>query len=187
MRRRIALFLTTAPFLLVLGWAAAGAALAGGGCHANGPSAARPTEAQATTVKIDGCTFAPTITRVPAGTDVRFINSSLAPHDIVGRDHAWGTDSLESGEQFSYRFATSGVYPYSCSLHPGMAGVVVVGSPAVAVDDAAQVAAVEPAPTSAATDDLTIPIVAVAGISLLAGAALGVLGARAITRRNDAA
>ena len=187
MRRRIALFLTAAPFLLVLGWAAAGAALAGGGCHADGPSTARPTEGQATTVKIDGCTFAPTITRVPAGADVRFINSSLSLHDIVGRDHAWGTDSLESGEQFSYQFTSTGVYPYSCSLHPGMAGVVVVGSPAVAVDDTAQVAAVEPAPTPAATDDLTVPIVAVAGISLLAGAALGALGARAIARRNDAA
>ena len=68
-----------------------------------------------------------------------------------------------------------------------MAGVIVVGSPAVAVDDAAQVAAVEPRPAPTTTDDMTVPIVAVAGISLLAGAALGALGARAITRRNDAA
>jgi plastocyanin len=188
MRRRIALLLAALPLILTLGWVAAGAgaALAGGGCHANGPNPARPTEAKATTVKIDGCTFAPTITRVPAGTDVRFVNSSLSPHDIVGRDHAWGTDSLESGEQFSYRFATSGVYPYSCSLHPGMAGVVVVGSPAVAVDDVAQVAAIEPTPTEGPTDDATVPIVAVAGISLLAGAALGALGVRALARRNDA-
>ena len=187
MRRRIALLLVALPLILTLGWAVAGAALAGGGCHADGASTARPSEAEATTVKIDGCTFAPTVARVPAGTEVRFINSSLSFHDIVGRDHAWGTDGLESGQQFSYRFATSGVFPFSCSLHPGMAGVIVVGSPAVAVDDAAQVAAVEPTPTPTPTDDLAVPIVAVAGISLLAGAALGALGARAITRRNDAA
>jgi len=43
MRRRTALFLAAIPFLLVLGWAAAGTALAGGGCH--GEDEATTTEA----------------------------------------------------------------------------------------------------------------------------------------------
>jgi len=187
MRRRTALFLTTVPLLLLLGSAAAGAVFAGGGCHGGSENQATPAEADASVVKIDGCTFAPTVARVPAGVDVRFINSSIAFHDIVGRDRAWGTEGLDPGEQFVHRFQDTGVYPFSCSLHPGMAGVIVVGSPAVAVDDAAQVAAVEPSPAPAATGDSTVPIVAVAGISLLAGAALGALGVRGITRRNDAA
>jgi plastocyanin len=187
MRHRIAPLLFTLPFVLTLGWAVAGAALAGGGCHGEPAGQSRPSEAEATTVKIDGCTFAPAVARVAAGADVRFVNSSMAFHDVTGRDRAWGTDGLDPGEQFTHRFQDAGVYPFSCSLHPGMAGVIIVGSPAVAVDDAAQVAAIEPAPTPAPTDDLTVPIVAVAGISLLAGAALGALGARAITRRNDAA
>ena len=78
-------------------------------------------------IKIDGCTFAPTVARVPAGTEVQFLNSSIAFHDIVGRDRAWGTEGLDPGEQYSHRFQDAGVYPFSCSLHPGMAGVIVVG------------------------------------------------------------
>ena len=186
MRRRTAIFLTTLPLLLLLGSAAAGAVSAGGGCHGESMTQARPSEASATTVKIDGCTFAPTVARVPAGVEVRFINSSTAFHDIVGRDRAWGTEALDPGDQYSYSFQDAGVYPFSCSLHPGMAGVIVVGSPAVAVDDVAQVAAVEPAPTAVTTGDGQLPMLAVGGISLLAGAALGALGARAIARRDDA-
>ena len=124
---------------------------------------------------------------MPAGTEVQFLNSSIAFHDIVGRDRAWGTEGLDPGEQYSHRFQDAGVYPFSCSLHPGMAGVIVVGQPAVAVDDAAQVAAIEPAPPPAATGDSSVPTVAIAGISLLAGAALGALGVRAVSRRDPTA
>jgi plastocyanin len=185
MRRRITLLLTGVPLILLLGWAAAGAALAGGGCH--GENGATATEAASSVVMLDGCTFAPTITRVPAGTEVRWLNKSGQIHDVTGHRFEWGSDALVDGASFAHRFASTGIYAYSCSLHPGMAGIVVVGSPAVAVEDAAQVAAVEPTATSPTSSDTTVPIVAVAAISLLAGAALGALGARAITRRNDAA
>jgi plastocyanin len=187
MRRLIIVSLALVPLVLMIGWAAAGAAFAGGGCHGEPESEARPSEAAATTVKIDGCTFAPTVARVPADVDVRFINSSTAFHDIVGRDRAWGTEELNPGEQYSHRFQDAGVYPFSCSLHPGMAGVIGVGSSAVAVDHAAQVTAVEPVSTTAGSTDSTVPMLAIGGISLLAGAALGALGARAIARRDDAA
>ncbi len=125
MRRHYRLLLATIPLLVLLGLAGVGVATAGGGCHAE--VEAIPTEASATTVKIDGCTYAPTITRVPVGAEVRFINDSGQPHDVTGRKFAWGSGELSNGESFSYRFRTPGMYPYSCSLHPGMAGVVIVG------------------------------------------------------------
>ena len=187
MRRRITLLLAALPLILTLGWAAAGAVLAGGGCHGANAVEAWPTEGNATVVKIDGCTFAPTVTRVPLGAEVRFLNTSQSGHDIVGRARAWGTDRLDSGAEFSYRFTTPGVYPYSCSLHPGMAGVVVVGSTAQAETDGQEVAlspvtaTVEP---QAPTGDSAPALVAVGGFGLLAGLAIG---AAIVRRRNEPA
>ena len=151
--------------------------MAGGGCH--GGELTTATEGSATVVKIDGCTFAPTVTRVPVGAEVTFLNTSLAPHDVTGRNREWGTPNLDVGASFATRFGKAGVYPYSCSLHPGMAGVVMVGSPVAAdaadVPDAADfapVAATTPAaPVSA--ENLPLPYVAAGGIGLLGGLAIG--------------
>lgn len=124
MRRRVTIAISLLPFIVVLGWAAAGVALAGGGCHAE--VEAIPTEDQVAT----------------------------------------------------------GLYPYSCSLHPGMAGVVVVGSSVAANDaDITPVSATVPA-TPATAADATLPIVAAAGLGILAGAL--VAGAVVSRRRpND--
>jgi plastocyanin len=121
--------------MVLLGLVAAGAATAGGGCHAG--SEAIATEGSSATVRLDGCTFAPTIARVPVGAEVRFVNVSNTYHDVTGRMYAWGSEQLESGESYAHRFTASGLYPYSCSLHPGMAGVVVVGDAAGSTADGA--------------------------------------------------
>jgi plastocyanin len=156
-------------------------ASAGGGCHQG--AGAAPAEGNATVIKIDGCTFAPTVSRVAVGTDVRFVNSSPQQHNVTGRNFEWGSDTLENGQSFSHRFAAPGVYPYSCSLHPGMAGVVIVGSPAaVAPADAAVVPVSANAPaTPAAVDNSPIPYLAAGGLGLLAGVGFG---AAAVARRH---
>ncbi len=187
MRRNVTLSLALLPFVLLLGWAAAGAALAGGGCHGGEQTAA--TEGSATVVKIDGCTFAPTVTRIPVGAEVTFLNTSVSPHDVTGRNHEWGTPSLGVGASYANRFGKAGVYPYSCSLHPGMAGVVMVGSPvaagAAAADvpdaaDIAPVAATVPAgPVSAENSPLLYA--AAGGLGLLGGLAIG---AAVVARRR---
>jgi len=185
MRRNVTLSLALLPFLLLLGWAAAGAALAGGGCH--GGEEANATEGSAKVVKIDGCTFAPTVTRVPVGAEVTFLNTSVAPHDVTGRNREWGTPSLDVGASFATRFGKAGVYPYSCSLHPGMAGVVIVGSPVAAAGaaapdtaDLAPVAATAPA-SSVSGENSPLPYVAAGGLGLLGGLAIG---AAVVARRR---
>jgi plastocyanin len=186
MRRRTALFLITVPFLLVLGWAAAGSALAGGGCHQEVEASATEASA-ATTVKLDGCTFAPTITRVPVGTEIKWINVTDGVHDVVGRKFEWSSQALERGQTYAHTFAKPGVYPYSCSFHPGMAGMVVVGSPATAdTADIQQAAAVEPVNTGSSSDGSAVPLVAAGAVGLLGGLALGAVGMRAFARREEA-
>jgi plastocyanin len=172
MRRRTALFLIVLPFLLVLGWAAAGSALAGGGCHKQVEAYASEASG-ATTIKLDGCTFAPSITRVPVGTEVKWVNAADQVHDVVGRKFEWGSEALANGQSFTHRFATAGVYPYSCSFHPGMAGMVVVGAPTADVQLTSDVQAPTTEPTASDTAGSMVPIAAAGGLGLLGGLLLG--------------
>ena len=175
MRRRLLVSIAAVPFLLILGLIAAGAATAGGGCHGG---TELPSEATSTVVKIDGCTFLPTVTRVPVGTEVRFLNTGLGPHDVSGGSGRWGSPILEPGRSFAYRFIRAGVYPYSCSLHPGMAGVVAVGPSDLALASDVQAAPIQPA--AAAPAGSPLPVALAGGLGLLAGA----LGAGLILRRR---
>jgi len=185
MRRRTALFIVTIPFLLVLGWAAAGTALAGGGCH--GEDEATATEGSSSVVRLQGCTFGPTITRVPVGTEVRWVNVAGQTHDVVGRRFEWGSEALDNGQSFAHRFSAAGVYPYSCSFHPGMAGIVVVGGPASAdANDIQAAAAIEPASSTDPADGSAVPAIAIGAIGLLGGLVIGAVGMRLVTRRGPA-
>ena len=177
MRRSYRSLITLLPFLVLIGFASAGAVQAGGGCH--GGSGAVATEATSSVVKIDGCTFAPTVTRVPLGTEVTFLNTSQSPHDVTGRSGEWGSQLLESGAKFSERFTAAGLYAYSCSLHPGMAGVVVVGSPDLTLASEVTPATTQPAATAEGLAPL--PIMAAGGVGLL----LGALGMAVIRRRGE--
>ena len=162
-------------------------ALAGGGCH-GGSDAPPPGDDAVSTVKIDGCMFFPTIARVPVGTTVTFLNTGAAPHNVTGVDHRWASETLMLGDRFEHRFAAAGIYPFACTLHPGMNGAVVVGDVAGAAMPAAGTTNADPVdeagtgiaadPTSAATAgdgtrpaDDALPF----GLAALGGLALGLL------------
>jgi plastocyanin len=177
--RRLIRFLLLTPFLLLIGFAAGGVPVtAGGGCH--GGSGATATEGGSTVVKIDGCTFAPTVTRVPVGTEVTFLNTSPGPHDVTGRMGEWGSDLLQAGASFKHRFASAGIFAYSCSLHPGMAGVVVAGGPNAALTSEVVPTAAESVPAPADAGLQPLPLVASGALGLV----LGALGMAAVRRRT---
>ena len=99
---------------------------AGGGCH--GEEAVAHTEGDATVVRMGQCSFSPTVAHVPIGTQIRFLNTAQVEHLVVGEAQGWGTeDVLIPGEELARTFDAKGVYPYSCPLHPGMVGAIVVG------------------------------------------------------------
>jgi plastocyanin len=181
MRRRLAVSIATVPLLVVLGLALAGAATAGGGCHEGGETASTGSSA---VVRISGCTYGPTINQVPVGVAVTFLNTSSAPHDVTGRSFAWGSDVLENGASYSYQFTKAGIYPYSCSLHPGMAGVVIVGPTdmtlASDVQPPAQPAATTTSTATAAETGSPIGMAVAGGAGLVVGA----LGAGLLARRR---
>jgi plastocyanin len=95
----------------------------GGGCGR------AVTDDDGTRVNIHNFCFGPTILRVPEGETVTWVNKDDFPHVVLGANAAWGGyGKLRGGGEVSYRFVSSGVYPYVCTYHPGMIGAVVVGN-----------------------------------------------------------
>lgn len=78
-------------------------------------------------VSIDNYAFkAPSITISP-GTAVVWKNMDDDPHTVTADDGSFDSKGLGQGDTFRYVFSKSGKFPYHCSAHPYMKGVVVVG------------------------------------------------------------
>jgi plastocyanin len=99
------------------------AATAGAGCHGG-----QFSDARGSNVNLTLMCFTPTVIRIQPGQKVTWANHDTMPHTVTGAGYLWGsTNELGMGRAISFRFASSGVYPYFCMLHPGMVGAVVVG------------------------------------------------------------
>ena len=155
------------------------------------------SEGNATTVKLDKCAFFPTVAHVPVGTEVQFVNADMVGHEVVGANLTWGHHEkiLGTGDQLGVKFAKAGTYPYTCMIHPGMTGAIIVGDAANAAaapggaainEPAAGVGApvqqpADPAPTSAPSASFG-PLAAVLGLAIVTLVAL--LGASLAIRRR---
>ena len=119
-RSAVGLALMT-PLMMVVGIATARAG--GGFCHG-----APVTDTSTDRVVIADYCFTPTIVRVGVGDPVTWLNKDGTPHAVAGANGSWAGDGdLHMGDKATVRFAKAGIYPYLCSLHPGMIGAVVVG------------------------------------------------------------
>jgi plastocyanin len=137
-----------------------------------------PATSEATaTVNLEPCAFVPTAARIAPGTTVTFVNVSDQPHLVTGANASWGDRDAEiaAGASRTVTFDRAGIYPFSCAVHRGMTGVIVVGEP-----DTSDVAAA--APTSTAGTDQAV-VLAMSGLGGLA--ALG--WAVALIQRRRAA
>lgn len=111
--------LLVATILLVPGVAHASG---GGGCGQD------VTNGTGTKVRIESFCFGPTITRVQPGAEVTFTNLDPVPHSVLGANGSWGGyEAVKRHNPVTFRFSEAGVYPYVCTYHLGMVGVVVVG------------------------------------------------------------
>jgi plastocyanin len=122
------------------------AANAGGGCHEDSA-----TEARSTTVALRNNCFAATVTRVDEGATVTFTNEDDVAHNVTGAGYTWGgEETLYLGDSVRHTFDENGVYVYSCLLHPGMVGAIVVGDGSGPGPAAAAVVSDEPRSASGA-------------------------------------
>jgi hypothetical protein len=73
----------------------------------------------------DAC-FQPSLLHVNPGDEITFHNKDDFGHNVYGT--GWAIGELEpSGGAGTASFADEGIYPFQCSLHPGMTGAVIVG------------------------------------------------------------
>ncbi len=107
MTRRSIAATALGPFLLLVAALAAPAAQAGGGCHGNDGSVYTEGDGN-TVIRMDVCSFSPTINRVPIGATVRFLNTSNVEHAVAGRAGTWGSAILPVGTEFSRRSTQPG-------------------------------------------------------------------------------
>ena len=77
------------------------------------------------TVVIDGLKYAPETITVKAGEPVTWVNKDPFPHTVTA---AGAFDSREIGAGKSWRYTPrkKGDYPYVCTLHPNMKGMLKV-------------------------------------------------------------
>ncbi len=103
---------------------AAGAILAG--C---GGSMEPPRNVSVTITGTDSTdVFTPARVTVRDGDTVVWTNSDDTPHQLISGDGGilFGSDSIARDAQYSFTFTTTGTIGYSCTLHPGSTGTIVV-------------------------------------------------------------
>ena len=87
---------------------------------------ASPARAADTIVNIENFTFNPLRLTVKAGTVVTWRNHDDIPHTVASSNKLFKSKTLDTDDEFSFTFATPGVYEYFCSLHAHMKGTIVV-------------------------------------------------------------
>jgi plastocyanin len=127
-------------------------AQAGGYCQEG-----KASEGTGNTVRTEKNCFLPTVLRAETGSEVTWVNDDLEAHTVTGAGGAWGSGHKEVApdQKMAFKFDTPGVYSYTCLIHPGMTGTVVVGNgtgkgAAVEVIDVEPVSATEARPAATA-------------------------------------
>lgn len=83
---------------------------------------------QSSTVTIQNMAFNPSTLHITGGTTITWINKDNIAHQVVSDTGLFDSGILAPGDSFNYTFNQAGDYPYHCSIHPSMVGIIVVSS-----------------------------------------------------------
>ena len=81
------------------------------------------------TVSIASMAFNPPSLTVKKGSIVRWVNNDVVAHTVMFTRQSGitcGTGIMSSAQSCSVKFDDLGTYAYTCSIHPGMQGTVIV-------------------------------------------------------------
>ena len=85
-----------------------------------------------TTVTMNAATFSPSDVTISVGESVRWVNGQAIAHTITPANPqqpgVWAAQNVPAttGFAFQARMNTAGTFNYSCTLHAGMTGRVIV-------------------------------------------------------------
>ncbi len=79
----------------------------------------------AVTVRVIDNKYEPAEVEIEAGQAVRWVFEGVMEHDVVAEDGSFVSELVTAGE-YVHVFGSAGEWPYDCSIHPEMTGVVTV-------------------------------------------------------------
>jgi plastocyanin len=85
-----------------------------------------PSVATTTAVAIADYSFKPPTITIAAGTRIVWTQKDDDPHTVTADDGSFDSKGLGQGDTYAHVFTKPGRYPYHCSAHPFMKGVVIV-------------------------------------------------------------
>ena len=69
--------------------------------------------------------FEPASVEIKQGDAVRWVFKGVMEHDVVAEDGSFVSELQKTGE-YVHVFTKAGEFPYDCSVHPEMTGVITV-------------------------------------------------------------
>ena len=96
-----------------------------GGGNAAGAATTSDT-ARVVEARIAEMQFRPDVIEIVAGTTVEWRNDDQLAHTVTADDDSFDSGLLGTGGRWRRTFDTPGIYPFHCTPHPFMKGVVVV-------------------------------------------------------------
>jgi plastocyanin len=79
------------------------------------------------TVTIENFAFLPAHVTVPAGATVAVVNKDQVIHTLTANNRAFNTGNVSRGIPTTFKAPDQpGTYPFHCSIHPYMTGVLTV-------------------------------------------------------------
>ncbi|WP_432262734.1 plastocyanin/azurin family copper-binding protein [Cupriavidus sp. TMH.W2] len=84
------------------------------------------------TVLMEGTAFVPWTLAVRRGDVVVWVNKDPFPHTVTASGDGFDSKAIAPGKSWRYAARKTGVFPYTCTLHPTMTGTLSVGPDAKA-------------------------------------------------------
>ena len=83
-----------------------------------------PAAAETHTVVIQFFQFKPQTLDVKPGDEVEFVNRDLLEHTATASNNAFDSKAIKGGQSWKWKAGAPGQYPYVCSYHGNMKGVI---------------------------------------------------------------
>ncbi len=84
------------------------------------------TNPPANEVWMQNSAFNPNSITVAVNTTVKWTNKDGTTHNVTGAGGSFNSGSINTGGTYSHQFTATGTYPYTCTIHSGMSGTVIV-------------------------------------------------------------
>jgi len=102
---------------------------AAGGCSTGNKTTQSTTSATTpggSNVILSNFAFSPSTLTVAVGTTVTWTNKDASSHTVTSDTGVFNSGGMSQNATYSYTFNTAGTFSYSCTIHPGMKGKIIV-------------------------------------------------------------